>query len=158
MRHLLITSLVVLLGASTLSAADKLNPGFVGTWKLNVAKSKADPGPMPKGQTVTIAANGDTFTTTVDTENADGTKAHSVRTAALDGKDVSVQGGTNANTKERYTRLSDRAFKRDVVVDGKVTNSLRATLSVDGKSFTTNTTGTNAQGQKLHNQGVMDKQ
>jgi len=69
-----------------------------------------------------------------------------------------VQGGTNANAKERYTRISDRSFRRDVVVERKITNTLTATLSPDGKSFTTGSTGTNAQGQKVHNQGIMDKQ
>ena len=75
MRHLLIASLVVLLGVS-MSAADKINPAFFGTWKLNPAKSKADPGPMVRSQTVTIEPRGDGFTLTADTENADGTTSH----------------------------------------------------------------------------------
>lgn len=40
--------------------ADHANP-FTGTWKLNVAKSKFSPGPVPKSANVTIAAY-DTFT------------------------------------------------------------------------------------------------
>jgi len=31
----------------------------IGTWKLNVAKSKYDPGPAPKGSTLTLEVAGD---------------------------------------------------------------------------------------------------
>jgi hypothetical protein len=37
------------------SAQTAQNDRFVGTWKLNVAKSKFSPGPPPKSATVTIA-------------------------------------------------------------------------------------------------------
>jgi hypothetical protein len=157
MRQIVIAAVIVFLGAS-LSAADKVNPAFFGTWKMNVAKSKADPGPLPKSQTVKIEPHGDGFMTTVDAENADGTKTHTVRMAALDGKEVTVQGGTNPNAKEAYARVSDRSFKRMVMVNGKVMNTLTATLSTDGKTFTTETTGTNADGKPIHNSGVMEKQ
>ena len=157
MRHLLIASLVVLLGVSV-SAADRMNPAFFGTWKLNPAKSKADPGPMVKSQTVTIEPQGDGFTLTADTENADGTTSHTVRTAAFDGKGVSVQGTTNPNAEELYTRLGDRSLKREIRVGGQVTNTLTATLSADGKSYTSETIATNGQGQTIHNQFVLEKQ
>ena len=157
MRHLLIASLVALLGVS-MSAADKINPAFFGTWKLNPAKSKADPGPMVRSQTVTIEPRGDGFTLTADTENADGTTSHTVRIAAFDGKEVSVQGTTNPNAKELYTSISDRSLKREIRIDGQVTNTLTATLSADGKSYTSDTTATNAQGQPVHNQFVLEKQ
>jgi len=46
MRQLLtVAAVVVFLGASA-SAADKANPAFFGTWKMNIAKSQADPGPL----------------------------------------------------------------------------------------------------------------
>lgn len=157
MRHVLIAIVVVALGVSV-SAADKMNPAFFGTWKMNVAKSKADPGPLPKSQTVKIEQHGDQFMTTVDADNADGTKAHTVRMAALDGKAVTVQGGTNPDAKEAYDRVSDRSFKRMIMVNGKVTNTLTATLAADGKSFTTETVGTNAEGKPIHNQALFEKQ
>jgi hypothetical protein len=34
------------------------NP-FIGTWKLNTAKSKYSPGPAPQNQTTTYQAQGD---------------------------------------------------------------------------------------------------
>jgi len=107
MRNLIVGLIVAILWtAGSLSAADKINPGFFGTWKLNTAKSKADPGPMVKSQTVKIEPHGDGFMTTVDAENADGTKTHSVRTAALDGKPVPVEGGPQPQAPPKPTRAS----------------------------------------------------
>src|ERR1700693_1412421 len=48
------TFALLILFALALVAAD--NP-FVGTWKLNVAKSKFNPGPPLQSQTVTIGAD-----------------------------------------------------------------------------------------------------
>jgi hypothetical protein len=45
---------LLILGALALVAAD--DP-FVGTWKLNIAKSKFSPGPPLQSQTVTIGAD-----------------------------------------------------------------------------------------------------
>ncbi len=54
-RALFVLSLLVL-SSVPLLAQD--NP-FVGTWKLNLAKSKFEPGPAPKSQTRTVVAQGD---------------------------------------------------------------------------------------------------
>ena len=43
-------------------------------------------------------------------------------------------------------------------VDGRVRNTLKATLSADGQSFTIDATGTNAEGKRVHNTTVFDKQ
>ena len=42
--------------AAALPLAMGADDMFVGTWKLNVEKSKFSPGPAPKSSTVTIAA------------------------------------------------------------------------------------------------------
>ena len=55
-RFCVFAMIVMMLSAgSQLLAQD--NP-FVGTWKLNVAKSKYDPGPPPQSQTRTWDASG----------------------------------------------------------------------------------------------------
>jgi hypothetical protein len=43
-------------------------------------------------------------------------------------------------------------------VNGKETTTTRASLSRNGKTQTLTTTGTNAQGQKVNNVGVFEKQ
>jgi hypothetical protein len=49
-------ALFAVVGSSALLAQS--NPLF-GTWKLNVTKSKLDPGPGPKSLTRTVVAQGD---------------------------------------------------------------------------------------------------
>ena len=45
---------------------------FIGTWKLNLAKSKYSPGPPPKSQTATYDAAGDGVKVTVKGTNGQG--------------------------------------------------------------------------------------
>src|SRR5262245_15250779 len=47
--------IVVVAATFALTAADMLS----GTWKLNVAKSKYNPGPAPKSATITYSMDGD---------------------------------------------------------------------------------------------------
>ena len=158
MRKVIVaTALVVLALSISTSAAETVNAGFFGTWKMNTAKSKADPGPLVKNQTVTIERQGDGFTLTTDAEDAAGAKSHSTRAASLDGKEVTIDTN-NPNVTEAYTRINDRSFQRVLKVNGQVRNTLKATLSEDGKSFTIDATGTSAEGKRVHNTTVFDKQ
>lgn len=158
MRNVIVAAVLTVLGASvSTSAADTVNAGFFGKWKMNTAKSTADPGPLVKSQTVTIEPHGDGFTLTTDAEDATGAKSHTTRTASLDGKEVIVDSNS-PNVKEAYTRINDRAFQRVLNVNGQVRNTLKATLSGDGKTFTIDATGTNADGKRMHNTVVFDKE
>ncbi|PYT61815.1 MAG: hypothetical protein DMG35_08525, partial [Acidobacteria bacterium] len=58
-------------GAAVCFAAD----GFIGTWKLNEAKSKFDPG-APKNTTVVYEAAGDDVKVTVEGTDTDGKPTH----------------------------------------------------------------------------------
>jgi len=158
MRNVIVATVLAVVGMSVAaSAAETVNAGFFGTWKMNAAKSKADPGPLLKKQTVTIEPSGDGFTLTTDAEDAAGGKSHSTRTASLDGKEVALDTN-NPSATEAYTRINDRSFQRVLKVNGQVRNTLKATLSGDGKSFTIDATGTTADGKPIHNTTVFDKQ
>ena len=94
---------------------------------------------------------------TTDAEDTRGAKSHTARTASLDGKEVTVDTN-NPSVKETYTRINDRSFQRVMKVNGQVRNTLKATLSADGHSFTIDATGTNVEGKQVHNTTVFDKQ
>ena len=64
----------------------------VGTWKLNVAKSKFHPGPPPQSATMTFEASGTGIKRIGEAINADGTKTSFEYTAEYDGKDYPVTG------------------------------------------------------------------
>jgi hypothetical protein len=112
---------------------------------------------LVKSQTVKIEPQPDGFTLITDAEDALGAKSHTTRTASLDGKEITVDAD-NPNVKEAYTRISDRSFQRVLNVNGQVRNTLKATLSGDGKTFTIDATGTNGEGKRVHNTIVFDKQ
>src|SRR5262245_56538984 len=83
-----VTSVVVLSSRSSLAQS---NP-FLGTWVLNVAKSKYTPGPPPKEQTVVNEAAGQGMKTTVKGTDAAGKPVATLLTGNFDGKDYPVTG------------------------------------------------------------------
>ena len=64
----------------------------IGVWKLNVAKSKYDPGPAPKSGVAKWEAVATGTKVTVDDVEADGAATHWEFTANYDGKDQPITG------------------------------------------------------------------
>jgi len=64
----------------------------VGTWKLNVAKSKYIPGPAPKNMTRTVESAGDKVKYTFQGVAADGSPVSYSFTVAYDGQDYPITG------------------------------------------------------------------
>jgi len=159
MRNLMLAAVALAISLSaSIAAAEQLPSAFFGTWKLNVEKTKADSGADPKDQTVTIERRGESFAVTIDVDNGDGTRSRTTRTAALDGKDVVVQGITNPAVREAYTRVDDRTFQRVLKLNGQVRNTLKLTVAPDGKTVTAVTSGTGADGKPFHATSLLDKQ
>jgi len=130
----------------------------VGAWKLNLAKSKYDPGPAPTGATTTIEAAGQGTKVTVDQTLADGTKRHYTFTGDYDGKDTPITGDNpDADTVAR-TRVDARTVKTVQKKGGKVTVTQTSAVSRDGKTRTVTSTGVNGKGQKVHNVAVYERQ
>ena len=130
---------------------------LVGTWKLNLAKSKYSPGPVPKSQTLRWEAQGDALKITSDATNADGTTEHLTYTAKPDGKEYPVTGDPD---RDSTTMKRIDAYATEVVGKkaGKPTVNFRRVVSKDGKTLTITGTGTNAKGQKINNVAVFDRQ
>ena len=131
---------------------------FVGTWRLNVAKSKYSPGPVPKSVTTTYEAAGKGYKVSVRNEPASGPVQEYSYSTNLDGADVKITG-TNPNADTIAVKRVD-AHTLEVVnkKGGKVTTTQRNSVSPDGKTRTVTTTGTDGQGQKVNNTGVFEKQ
>ena len=75
----------------------------------------------------------------------------------FDGKDVAAEGAAPGTT-QAHSRIDDHTYQFVSKVDGKVTTTTRVVVAQDGKSITTTTTGTNAQGQTVNNRAVLEKQ
>ena len=68
-----IVTLGVVLGASLMRVSAQASDPRSGTWKLNLEKSKYDPGPAPQSNTTTIEASSDGETATTKGVNSAGT-------------------------------------------------------------------------------------
>jgi len=128
----------------------------MGTWKLNETKSTFAPG-ATKNHTVVYEAAGDNVKITADGTDKEGKSTHNEWTGKFDGKDYAVTGDPTSDMRS-YSKVDDRTLKMTVKKDGKVTAKGRIVVSADGKSRTVTTSRTDAEGKKINNIVVYDKQ
>lgn len=144
--------LILALAASLCLAGDD---AFMGTWKLNEAKSKIGAG-MPKNTTVVYAQSGDDVTITVD--GMDGGKAvHHVWKGKFDGKDYPATGTDSHNTRA-YSKVDANTLTYKVKKDGKEVGNGKVVIAADGKSRTVTETNTGKDGKEATTTAVYDKQ
>jgi hypothetical protein len=129
---------------------------FVGTWKLNVAQSKFDPGPAPKRGIAMFTTLGDRVKVVSDSTTATGVLAHWEYIAAHDGKEYPMTGSPDADTVS-LKRINPSTVESTYKKGGKVTLVNTRTVAADGKTMTVTVKGTNAQGQKVNNVLVYEK-
>ena len=141
--------------ATALMAAE--NP-FLGTWKLNTAKSQFKPGPGPKSMTVTFAQDGDQIKRTAEGVDAEGKPVSTQSSIKWDGQDHPVTNPSGKPTTVAVKVVNDRTVEYIVRTDGKVTTTGRAVLSSDGKTTTSRETGVNLKGEKVGNVIVSERQ
>jgi hypothetical protein len=145
------------LAVAVLAHAQPKDP-FVGAWKLNLAKSKYSPGPPPKSTTSTYEAAGQGYKVSVRTEPASGPAQQWSYTSNLDGKDTPVTGNNPNADMMTVKRIDANTLEIVSKKGGKVTTTQRNVVAADGKTRTVTTTGTDAQGQKVNNIAVFEKQ
>jgi len=148
--------LFLILGSIMTFAQTAAKPAFVGTWKLNVAKSKYSPGPTPKTQTAVIDSVDGGMKVVSDRVEADGKTVHFEWTAKFDGKDYALVGDPTADTRA-YRKQGARTLLMTVKKAGKVTINGRIVVTANGKSRTVTTTGTDAKGKRIKTIAVYDK-
>src|SRR6266566_5073902 len=133
-RAIVLALALCFVAAAVCFAAD----GFMGTWKLNEAKSKIAPG-APKNSTVVYEAAGDNVKVTID------------------GTDYPVTGGPSVDMRSAK-KVNDHSLTATQKKDGKVTTIARIVLSPDGKTRTVTASGTDAKGNKISSTAIYDKQ
>jgi hypothetical protein len=130
---------------------------FSGNWKVNLAKSKYDPGPPPKGPNfskIDAIVGGLQFTN--DGVNAEGKPTHSEWSGKFDGKDNPVKGDPGRDTAA-LKKIDNHTFEITSKKAGNVVSKIRVVFSRDGKTRTQTGQGTNAQGVKTNNRVVYEK-
>jgi len=131
----------------------------IGTWKLDIAKSKYTPAPMPvKSLTSVREAVAGGVKVTTSGERTDGA-VNSGYTAKYDGSWATVTG-----TGSPYDSISIKQVNANTLTyeakqtNGKYRASGRTVISSDGKTMTTKAKGTDANGAPMTLTLVYEKQ
>lgn len=146
-------AVLVLIAGSMAQAADNQ----VGTWKLNVAKSKYSPGPAPKEGTLTIEGLPNGLKFVVHGTSAEGKAIHFEFSPKYDGKDYPMTGNPDTDTIN-LKKIDDYTIETVGKKGGKPVMTTRSVVSKDGRTRTTTQTGKNSKGQEVSNTLVYDKQ
>ena len=158
MRLLKFASILALVAVACAPAYAQTNPA-VGTWKLNVEKSKYNPGPAPKSLTRTLEAQGQNVKYSFEGVSAEGTAVAYSFTVAFDGKESpitgSMPGGADAIS---IKRIDANTFEATLTKAGKVIGTAKSEISKDGKVTTVTAQGTNGDGLATTSSAVYDKQ
>lgn len=130
----------------------------LGTWKMNPAKSKFDPGPAPASLTRVHEATPDGSTAvTITTTTASGETQTRGSTSKTDGKAYPVHGTSNYDAVS-ITSVGPLQSKGALMRGGKIVGHLNLVVSKDHKVLTTTYTLTTAAGTKEHDVIVYDRQ
>jgi hypothetical protein len=146
---------VFALGATTVASA--ADDPVIGTWTLNLDKSKFHDGTAPKSMTRVYSAGAAGTDMKVTGVNADGSAISQSATLTYDGKDCAVTGGTLFDTLS-LTKVNGSTVKSVLKKDGKVVGHTTRSISAKGKVLTLSTALKTAKGGTTHDVAVYDRQ
>ena len=156
-KHLLIimmsVSFVLILSALVI-AAD--NP-FVGTWKMNPAKSRISQGSLDKSSTWKSEAQENGQIDTFNGIDADGKAFHTQAAPKYDGNDYPIKGSTDLSSVA-IKKIDANTIEYIVRKSGKESSKGRMTLSKDGKTVTEVGKSPNAKGPEITYTIIWEKQ
>jgi hypothetical protein len=150
-------ALLLLVGIAATSSVRAADDSSNGTWKLNIEKSKFDPGPAPKSSTVTIKIENGTETYNGETTDAAGKTTKMSFAAKLDGTDAPVTGNPMGDTISIKHPSPDKLVA-SIKAGGKPTVTVHVVVSADGKTRTATYSGKTADGKDVHTVMVYNKQ
>jgi hypothetical protein len=156
LRTLLVGTVLAIGVTAVASAAGAVEP-VVGTWKLDLAKSKFNPGPAPKSQTRMYAATADGIDLTYTGVAADGSAVNGKSSFKYDGKDYAITGSADYDTLS-LKRIDANTIESTQKKAGKPVGKTVRTVSSDGKVMTLRSKGTDAKGKSYDNVMVFDRQ
>jgi hypothetical protein len=156
LRTLVIGTLLSVGGSAAAVAADAPDP-VIGTWTLNVAKSRFSPGPAPKSQTRTYTQTAQGTALTFSGVAADGSSVSGQSTFNYDGKEYPITGSPDFDTLS-LQRINGSTVKSKLKRGGKAVGTTTRTISAHGKVMTLATKGRDVKGAPYDNVMVFDKQ
>jgi hypothetical protein len=143
----------ILVSASAALAADN----WLGTWKMNAAKSKFSPGPGPRSLTLKFEAAPAGIKFSSEGVDAEGKATKTGYVSRFDGQAVPYEGNPDADTAAPK-KIDDNSYENTWTKGGKTTTNAKVVVSADGKTMTITHAGTNAKGQTVNHTFVYDRQ
>jgi hypothetical protein len=156
LRTLCFGIVLAVAGNSVVMAAGAAADPIVGTWQLNVAKSKFVPGPVLKSQTRVYTESAAGLTLKVSTVGADGKTSTQESTFKYDGKDYPFSGSPDWDSLSLTRKDANTVVSTQKKV-GKAIGTTVRTLSKDGKVMTLESKGTGANGKPYGSTLVFDR-
>jgi hypothetical protein len=147
----------VVLAAAGLAAAAGAPDPVVGTWTLNVAKSKFTPGHELKSQTRTYTETAKGVSVKVSGVAADGAALSQQSTFKYDGKSYPMSGATDYDALS-LQRVNDNTVKSTLMKAGKPVGTTIRAISMHGKVMTLSTKLKDVNGKRNEMIAVYDKQ
>lgn len=130
----------------------------IGTWKLNVAKSKFDSAASRKNETRTYQMSAGAVMVHAEVILSDGSKQEVSFDGTPDGKDHPYNATPAFYADTVSVRREGNGFVGESKKDGKLLFTTTDTFSADGKVMTLTTKGVNAKGQSVNSVRVYEKQ
>jgi len=143
--------------ALSIAHSTSLDDPVLGTWKLNVEKSKFVPGPGWQSQIRVYQISPAGVLVTWTGLDAKGEKMQVSYTYEYDGRDYPMAGSGSYDTLNAV-RVDARTVKSEEKRSGKTVGIAVRTVSPDGKILTITDEGTNRKGQAFSQVLVFDRQ
>ena len=153
------TVMTVLAAVVSVSGQAAQSKPSIGTWKLNLAKSKYDPPNLaPKSQTAKVEVAGSGVKHTREGIAWNGSRIAYEYTINYDGKDYPITGTGTPNGADTIaaTRIDANTFDLTLKKAGKVVQTNREVYSSTLRTITAK--GTDESGQPTNNVIVYDRQ
>ena len=160
--------LLSIAGASLFAQMPAGKNPIVGTWQLNLEKSKFESGPPPKGQTRQYSQRNDgLIVANIWSINAQGKPSFTQTVSKYDGKEYGQYNqttletfqatGTQTGNTQTFAVVDAHTVDITNKADGRVAATSRRTVSEDGKTMMHVVKGTNAQGKPYTNVLIFDR-
>ena len=129
---------------------------WVGSWKLNAAKSKLGDSAI-RVQTLKFEKTAAGIKLTSEGTDAQGKTVQAGYTAKFDGTPAPWTGNPMADTASPK-KIDDNSYENTWKMGGKGTVTAKVVVSADGKTLTITQTGTDPQGKAVSSTAAYDKQ
>ena len=154
-KNLFVSSLLLCAATLMWSLPAFAGENWLGTWKLNAAKSTFGSGTVTRAQTLKFEAIPAGIKLTSEGTDPQGKPMHGEYTSKFDGKDVVWTGNPSADMA-CPKRIDDNSYENVWKKAGKATVNAKVVVSADGKALTI--TQSPADGKGAASVAVYDRQ